>query len=115
MEHVWSQVSRGHGDLWVLCFCYMAGHINGKLAHLTPRTTLPYSVPLLTGETEVQALRKLCSYSTWFCKSFSFRKAILGQLPGFGLRGRVLVPDLCVRWHVLLKAVVSKWIGEGHV
>lgn len=72
--------------------------------------------PLLTGKTEVQALQKLCSYSTWFCKNLSYGKAIFGQLHGFGLKGRVPVPDLCVRWHVLLKAVISKWIEEeGHV
>lgn len=72
--------------------------------------------PLLKGETEIQALQKLCSYSTWFCKNLSYGKANLGQLHGFGLKGRVPVPDLCVRWHVLLKAVISKWIEEeGHV
>lgn len=44
MEQVqlFSQVSGGHGDLWVLYSCYMAGHSNGKLAHLTLRTTMTY-------------------------------------------------------------------------
>lgn len=120
MEHVWRYGVRkaGVGGMGTCGFCVSATWWDTSMENW-PISLLEQHCrtggPLLTEETEVQALHKLCSYSTWFCKSLSFRKAILGQLPGFGLRGRVPVPDLCVRWHVLLKALVSKGIGEGHV